>query len=455
MKTSCAVIGLLLGVTTVNAQTEATSVDSPPPSVNLVLETGRPLRVALDERLSVHKVGQPISGTVVESVYAYDRIVIPAGTRIFGHIRTLEDLSKRARLRGLLSGDFTPSRRVTLAFDTVLLAGERISLETVALNGVPNVKRAVAAEKSASKGSVSRRARDEIARAREGVTHQVKDALSAIKQPGRMARLRDYVLVKLPVHPQIVSKGTVYDAQLLAPLPFGSAPPVGRAPSGTMPAPSSVLSARLVTSLDSSKTPRGGAVSAVLTEPVFSADHHLILAEGTELRGSVTFAKAAGHFHRNGQLRFLFEQVEEPNQPSAKLLAALYSVEASSSAHVAVDEEGGTTLTNSSTRFIAPAVAIVSLVSMGHTERHTDSDVGQAPTIETRHGGGGAAAGFFGLGVAGVLLGRVSRPVGIGLGVAGVARSLYGAVFGKGHEVTFVAGTPIQLQLAPGPTAPE
>jgi hypothetical protein len=455
MKASCAVIGLLLGVATLSAQTEVPSVDSPSPPINLVLETGRPLRVALDERLSVHKVGQRVSGTVVESVYVYDRIVIPAGTRIFGHIQTLENLSKTARLRGMLNGDFTPSRRLVLAFDTLLLNGERISLDTVALNGIPDVKRAVAGEKASSKPGASGRARAEIARAKEGVTRQVKDALSAIKQPGRMARLRDDVLAKLPVHPQIVSKGTVYDAQLLVPLPFGSASPVERAQAGTMPAPSSVLTARLVTPLDSSKTPRGGAVSAVLTEPVFSGDHHLILPEGTELRGSVTFAKAAGHFRRNGQLRFLFEQVEEPNQPSAKLLAALYSVEASSNAHLKVDEEGGTTLTNSNTRFIAPAVAIVSLVSMGHTERHTDADLGQAPTIETRHGGGGGAAGFFGLGVAGVLLGRVSRPVGIGLGVAGVARILYSTVFGKGHEVTFVAGTPIQLQLAPGPIAPE
>jgi hypothetical protein len=39
----------------------------------------------------------------------------------------------------------------------------------------------------------------------------------------------------------------------------------------------------------------------------------------------------------------------------------------------------------------------------------------------------------------------------VGLGAVGVGRTVYGAVFGKGHEVRLPAYTPIQVQLAPGP----
>src|SRR5206468_78565 len=127
---------------------------------------------------------------------------------------------------------------------------------------------------------------------------------------------------------------------------------IERAPAEAKPVPDSVLNVRLVTALDSSKTPRGTPITAVLTEPVFSADRQLVLPEGAELAGEVTFTKQASRFHRNGQLRFLFESVRLPGQEPTTMLASLESVDASED--VAVDEEGGVTVTNSATRFIEP-----------------------------------------------------------------------------------------------------
>jgi hypothetical protein len=49
-------------------------------SVALVVQTGRPLRVALDERIRLKRIGQPITGTLVEPVYAY--VSFPADTAI-------------------------------------------------------------------------------------------------------------------------------------------------------------------------------------------------------------------------------------------------------------------------------------------------------------------------------------------------------------------------------------
>ena len=35
-------------------------------------------------------VGQSLSGTIAEDVYAYDRIVVPIGTKVSGHIERLD-----------------------------------------------------------------------------------------------------------------------------------------------------------------------------------------------------------------------------------------------------------------------------------------------------------------------------------------------------------------------------
>src|SRR5262249_46874026 len=55
-------------------------------TVELIVPRGRPLRVALARDATVKKVGQDVTGTLVEPVYAYDRIVLPAGTKVEGRI---------------------------------------------------------------------------------------------------------------------------------------------------------------------------------------------------------------------------------------------------------------------------------------------------------------------------------------------------------------------------------
>jgi hypothetical protein len=438
-----------------------------PRSIDLVINAGRPLRVALDQKMSVKHVGQPVTGTVIEPVYAYDRIVIPAGTKARGYIAQLDGASRGARARAYMGGDFSPPRRVVLRFDTLLLEdGREMPVDTVVTGGIPNVKRQVAggtpkkrteaADAAAESGGLSHAgdairqgASDAVASARQ----QASDALAAIKQPGRMTRLKDAVVARLPFHPQYLAKGLVYDAELVSPLSFGSVAPAARAPPGAAPAPESILTARLATTLDSSKTPRGTPFEAVLTEPVFSPDHQLILPEGTTLAGEVTLAKQARRFHRNGQLRFLFETVQAPEQRSTTLLASLYSVQASGDDHVAVDDEGGTTLKNSKTRFIAPALGILALHASIDRDGHRYADPDGDGSIHTAGSGVGSRGfgGFLGFGLLGAAVGQISRPIGIGLAVVGAARTMSTAVLGKGREVSFPADTPIEVRLAPGP----
>jgi hypothetical protein len=124
--------------------------------------------------------------------------------------------------------------------------------------------------------------------------------------------------------------------------------------------------------------------------------------------------------------------------------------------HVSVDEEGGTKAAESKTRFIAPALTVVALNgAIGRERHHFDDDgddVGGVAPAPSNHGGALSLGGFFGFGLIGAALGPVSRPLGIGLAAIGAGRSVYHTFLGRGRDVTFAADTPIQVQLAPGPT---
>jgi len=174
------------------------------------------------------------------------------------------------------------------------------------------------------------------------------------------------------------------------------------------------------------------------------------MPEGVILEGTVTLARPARHFHRNGQLRFLFQTVHPPEEDPVTLLASLYAVRVNDADNVSIDEEGGAVVKNSNTRFIAPALAILALRAATHREvdePDEPADVGLPAQVNY---GNPALGGFFGWGLAGAAVSQIARPVGIGLSIVGVVRTVYGSVFGKGREVFFPVDTPIELQLAPG-----
>jgi hypothetical protein len=410
-------------------------------SFELVVNAGRTLRLALDRRERVKGVGQQVSATLVDPVYSYDRIVLPVGTKALGHVEKLDAVSKGARVQAMLGGDFTPLRHTRLQFDSLVLPdGNTLRIAASVKSIAENVSRKVA-------GSGKSR----TSRVRDAATQQVQAAIEPFTAPGKKDRLKDWALSKLPYHPQYLRKGTVYTVELLEPLNFGVAVSSEWAPEGTMPPPESVLEAQLITALDSAKTPRGTAIIAVLTQPMFSADQRLILPEGTELRGEVTFTKHAKPFRRNGQLRFLFETVHLPERGPEKLLAALHST-ALSGDNVSIDEEGGTRITNPKTRFLAPVLSLFAAHAATNRDVIDAGEVGNAAPIDGANVGGRAIGGFFGLGAVGMAVAQISRPVATTLGLIGLAETVYRNLLAKGSEVVFPADTPIQLQLSPGST---
>ena len=431
--------------------------------VEIVIPAGRPLRVALDKTVTVDRVGQPVSGTLIDDVYAYDRVVLHAGATVAGHVDQLISPSKSTRVRAMLSANFSPDRQVVIRFDTVAGSdGRLIPVSTLVTSGAERVRRQMASGDQTPKKSgvvadaqqrVTQRVDDAVSNAKD----QVRSTLTVVKGPDKMERLKEAALNRLPVHPQYLHKGTIYSATLQAPVSFGEVAPVPRAPAGTTPAPDSILVARLMTSLDSAKTPRGTIVKAVITEPIFSAAHELIVPEGTTLVGEVTFAKAAEHWHRNGQIRFLFENIQLTGQPSSPLLGSLYSADVSQDAHVAIDDEGGARVTNSKSRFVAPVLSVLALsgsIDQRHRGRNDGdgdvNDLGPAGGEPSGNVGGRALGGFFGFGLIGAALSQISRPAGIAFAAVGSARTIYRNIVGKGSEMSFSADTAIQIRLAPG-----
>jgi hypothetical protein len=399
LTSACAVIGMLVASAPAAAQGDDTRVE-------LILRWGTPLRIAVDKTVAVKSIGQTVTGTLVQPVYAYDRLVLPAGTPVVGHVASLENPSRLARLRAWSAGDFAPNRHATIQFDSLTRDGETISLQTLGLNGMSNVRRHVAAG-TKTQPTDTRNGDGTLAKGRQELKQKAQDSMTAAKQQ---------------VSEAIAS-----------------------------PAPSSILRARLTTTLDSATATRGSPVEAVVTEPVLSAGHQLIIPEGTRLIGEVTVARQARWVRRNGSLRFLFERAEMP-QREATLLASLQSVDVSADEHVTVDEEGGARATNSKTRFVAPALAVLALAGAGDGEEHP---------VSPKHpnGGGGnpgamSLGGVLGFSVIGAAVAPLSQPLGLALAITGVARTTYSSVVGKGHDVRFDADTPIELELAPGPAPP-
>jgi hypothetical protein len=86
-------------------------------------------------------------------------------------------------------------------------------------------------------------------------------------------------------------------------------------------------------------------MAGVLSQPVFSPEHHLILPEGTRLTGRVTLARRARLFHRGGQLRFAFDEIQPPllldaPAPQKERASAQLTVAEPSSGSLQVDGEG-------------------------------------------------------------------------------------------------------------------
>ena len=71
-------------------------------------------------------------GKIVEPVYCFDKIVVPAGSEVTGKISGIDGVSKMQRTVAAMNANFSPYRQVHIEFDELVMAdGRHVPLQTV------------------------------------------------------------------------------------------------------------------------------------------------------------------------------------------------------------------------------------------------------------------------------------------------------------------------------------
>ena len=439
------------------------SSDSSEPLVRipLALSEGTALRVSIDQRTRISRVGEPVEGHIVETVYAFDEPVIPAGSVVSGRVSRIEPVSLARRISSYANGNFSPFRRYTVTFDRVTLPdGRELAIRTTVAPGsaevVHLVSKGLVGKDDKTKDAKEGEHKSLAGRAADSAKHEVKDRLHGassaahqaadeIRTPGRMERLKQFLAAQVPYRRQFVTVGTRFSASLDQALYFGAALRTQQqmAAIGSRPPADVLLHARLMLEVSSATATRGNPVIAELTEPIYSDDHRLVLPAQSRLIGQVVEAKHARHLHRNGELRVIFEHLEVPGGDLQRVQGSLEGIEVDRSAHLKLDEEGGAHATDSKTRYLSTGVALLMAAVAAHpdVERGTVDQAGD-PAVR-------AGAGASGFGLAGTLIGLASKSnaVSIIFSAYGASASIYSNFLSRGRDVVLPKNVPMEIGL--------
>jgi hypothetical protein len=452
------------------SDTSAETAAKPTAKIDLIVPQGSTLRIALDQRTRISHPGDIVHGKVVETIYAFDQPVIPAGSIATGRVIKVDPVSGVRRTMSYANGDFSPFHKYGVTFDTVTLPdGHQLPVATSVSAGTAQVVHlSTSAEKQKS---AAQRAADAGKGKIQEAKDQIHESWEQVTAPGKMDRLKRYVVAQSPYRHQYIEPGTRFNADLDSPISFGEIQRTSddfTALASALP-PNTTLKARLTGEVSSATATRGTRVEAVLTEPLYSPARQLILPVNSRIVGQVVQAKAAAKFHHNGELRLIFERIEIPaeaqraaTETTPKLVAQksasdarpelthrgnlrmtgnIEGVDVDRRDHMVLDEEGGARTTDSKTRYLSTGVAILLAAAASHTDsEHGTVDNAGDPGVRTAAGGSG-----FRLVGALISLGAKSQPVSIALGAYGASSSVYTNFLSRGHEVIFPKDTPLEI----------
>jgi hypothetical protein len=435
--------------------------DSAASAVRIVLKLpeGTSLRIAIDERTRIGHVGEMVRGHVVDTVYAFDQAVIPAGTIATGQVTHIVPVPKLHRAQSYANGDFSPFHQYQITFDRLTLPdGTELEIKTTVSPGAAEVVHLVSkpAKQDANDEEQTGKHKSMAARAAADAKQEVKEevnqanasahqAVDQIRQPGKMQRIKKFLVSQSPYKRQYLEPGTRFSASLNGELDFGSVTQSREQLTefGNLPAMDTVLHARLLLEVSSATATRGTPVVAELTQPVFSRDHQLLLPSGSRLIGEVVEARAARLMHRNGELRVIFEHIETPGGNLQQVQGTLEGIEVDRAAHMKLDEEGGARATDSKTRYLSTGLAVLVAAAAAHpdVERGTTDTAGD-PALR-------AGAGASGFGLAGTLIGLASKSnaVSIAFSAYGATASIYANFLSRGREVVLPKDAPVEIGL--------
>jgi hypothetical protein len=421
-----------------------------PVQIELDVLAGTPLRVVLDKEFRIRKAGQPIQGKIAEPVYAYDKLVVPAGSIVSGTVTRIAGVAAGKRVLDALDANFSPSRDVEVGFDRLNLPdGRQIPIHTTVSPGSQGVLEfAVAADvrkedKAERKNGAKRKVSAKASEKKQQISQEWNAAKEQIAAPGKMHRLKRAIVAELPVHPQYFDLGTRFNAELTDPLNFGSEELAQEKIRmvGTAPADGSIIHALLKTPLNSATSAKGDAVEAVMTEPLVASDH-LILPQGTVLKGSVLQVQPARNLHRNGQMRIVFHELEPPGSTEQHVEASLEGVEVKDDQNLTLDSEGGAQATTPKTRYLTTGIALA--LAAGSLTPDADAGASGQSVGEIAGRGLNGASGFKVIGFAVGALVR-SRAVASGFGAYGAGMSVYSNFLSRGHDVVYPKDTAMAI----------
>jgi hypothetical protein len=130
---------LFLGVAHGAAQETAAATNGPAERIALTVPAGVPLRVYLTRRLS-KRLDEPVEGKLIDPLFAFDRQVAPAGSKVLGTVMRLDPVSKMQRTSAILGGDFTPLHEAEVQFTTLVMPdGREVPLQTIETTGLNSI----------------------------------------------------------------------------------------------------------------------------------------------------------------------------------------------------------------------------------------------------------------------------------------------------------------------------
>lgn len=371
-----------------------------------------------------------IEGRLLHSIYVEGKLAVPKDTLVVGQVVALKP-DMKARWHGRLLGDFTPFDTAQVKFNEIVLPTGALPITAgIAGAGAPLLK--LTAPGARPKESLVSR---EWAQAKSTVRGRV-DWFTA---PGFRDRALQLLYHQLPYHPQRIEAHTAWSFELSAPLVLPSLPLTPAVSSSPVPGPNRPetwnVPAVLTQALTSAHAKPGDSVKALVVEPVFDKQKHLVIPQGAMLIGKVTTAQAARSLGRNGKLRFIFQQVRFPEGFGKPVVGAVAGATAEKSQDLQMDAEGTITPRNQSS-----AIAPLLLTMLASRALDEDGNI----TADT----GVASNGF---GMVGRIVGLAAgdRNIAAGIGFYAAGLSLYENFLRPGRDVVFPKDTRIEIETTP------
>lgn len=425
----------------------------PATTLPLTLHRGTPLNVILAHRVPIGHKGEPVEGRLVQPLYAFDRMAAPEGTKVLGHVTEVKSVPRMQRVQAIMHGDFTPLRTTQVEFDTLVLKdGRHIPIQTRVSPGTGEVVHLeVVGPRPGKRASLGARAASAVENAKRQLQLQKNQVMADVKLPGRGHRLKDWLLAQLPYHRQFLPTGARFTASLEAPVRLGQVPVTASELKlvGTTLPDGAILDAVLLTPLSSATSQRGTPVEALVTHPVFSSKHQLVIPVGSTLEGAVVQAQPARRMaiHRNGILRFTFRRIQVPHGIPRPVIGTLQGIEVDKKENVKLDAEGGAHSTTSKMTYAKPALAV--LIAASSARPDIDVRPGRVYTDNSGPASGQILGGGLGYKLMGMAMALAVhyQPVTAGFAAYGAAWSVYSHWLARGQEVVFPKDTPIEIRL--------